>query len=174
MNKESGSLDYFRTKGLELEARAAVHRKVSFTGAYTWQKPEQLNVPFLLGIPPSLLAMAPQDGYGGRFVGLASIFNVEAPVRVPGQPSNVGSVFGTYSFMRDAGVTLGTTAVAAVNAGYVSAVRLPGYIVWRGSAYLQRANWGSTSRSTTSSTRSTTSPSSCSGTSSSSRASSAR
>ena len=142
VNKDSGSLDYFRTKGLEVEARAAVHRKVSFTGAYTWQKPEQLNVPFLLGIPPSLLAMAPQDGYGGRFVGLADIFNVEAPVRVPGQPSNVGSVFGTYSFMRDAGVTLGTTAVAAVNAGYVSAVRLPGYMVWRGSAYLQRANWG--------------------------------
>ena len=66
----------------------------------------------------SLLAAAkgeptPQDGYGGRFIGLANIFNIEAPVRVPGQPANVGSVFGTYSFRRDAGVTLGTTAVSA-------------------------------------------------------------
>ena len=125
-----------------MEARAAVHRKAELYRCVYLAEARALNVPFLLGIPPSLLAMAPQDGYGGRFVGLASIFNVEAPVRVPGQPANVGSVFGTYSFMRDAGVTLGTTAVAAVNAGYVSAVRLPGYMVWRGSAYLQRANWG--------------------------------
>ena len=142
VNKDSGNIDYFRTKGLELEARAAVHPKVSFTGAFTWQKPEQLNIPFLLGIPPSLLGLAPETGYAGRFVGLASIFNIEAPVRVPGQPSNVGSVFGTYSFRKDAGVTLGTTAVASVNAGYVSPVRLPGYMVWRGSAYLQRGSWG--------------------------------
>lgn len=142
VNKESGDIDYFRTKGLELEARAAVHKRLSFTGAYTWQKPEQLNVPFLLGIPPSLLGLTPEEGYAGRFIGLANIFNVEAPVRVPGQPEHVGSVFGTFAFRDDAGVTLGTTAVAAVNAGYVSPVRLPGYLVWRGSAYLQKANWG--------------------------------
>ena len=142
VNKETAGIDYFRTKGLEVEARAAVHRKVSFTGAYTWQKPEQLNIPFLLGIPPSLLGVAPENGYGGRFVGLASIFNVEAPVPVPGQPPHVGSVFGTYAFRRDAGVTLGTTIVSAVNAGYVSDVRLPAYSVWRGSVYFQRAGWG--------------------------------
>ena len=51
-------------------------------------------------------------------------------------------MFGTYSLRRDAGITLGTTVVSAVNAGYVSPVRLPAYMVWRGSAYLQRANWG--------------------------------
>ncbi len=141
-NKESGAIDYFRTRGFEVETRAAVHPRLSFTGAYTWQKPEQLNIPFLLGIPPSLVGLTPQEGYGGRFVGLANIFNIEAPVRVAGQPPHVGSVFGTYLFRRDAGVTLGTTAVAAVNAGYVSNVRLPGYMVWRGSVFLQRANWG--------------------------------
>jgi iron complex outermembrane receptor protein len=141
VNKESGDIDYFRTTGLEVEARAAISRKVSFTAAYTWQKPEQLNVPFLLGIPPSLLGLSPQDGYAGRFVGLASIFNIQAPVRVPGQPANVGSIFGTYSFRRDAGVTLGTTAVSAVNAGYVSGVRLPGYAVWRASTYWRRSDW---------------------------------
>ena len=142
VNKESGSIDYFRTKGVEVEARAALHRKVSLTGAYTWQKPEQLNVPFLLGIPPQMLGLTTEDGYGGRFVGLASIFDVEAPVRVPGQPANVGSLFATYSFRRDAGVTMGATVVSSVNAGYVSGVRLPGYMVWRGSGYFQRGNWG--------------------------------
>jgi iron complex outermembrane receptor protein len=141
-NKESGAIDYFRTKGLEFEARAAVHPKVSFTGAYTWQKPEQLNIPFLLGIPPQLLGLSPENGYAGRFIGLASIFDVAAPVRVPGQPPHVGSIFGTYAFRKDAGVTLGTTAVSGVNAGYVAPVRLPGYMVWRGSLYVQRSGWG--------------------------------
>lgn len=142
VNKDSGDIDYFRTSGLEVEARAAVHRRVSFTGAYTWQKPEQLNVPFLLGIPPSLLGLTPEDGYAGRFIGLAGIFNVEAPVRVPGQPAHVASVFGTYAFRRDAGLTLGTTSVSAVKAGYVSAVQLPAYMVWRGSVYVQKGDWG--------------------------------
>jgi iron complex outermembrane receptor protein len=142
VNKDSGDIDYFRTTGLEVETRAAVHPRLSFTGAYTWQKPEQLNVPFLLGIPPALLGLSPQDGYAGRFIGLASIFDVKAPVTVPGQPAHVASVFGTYAFRRDAGVTLGTTAVAAVNTGYVSSVRLPGYMVWRGSVFLQKSNWG--------------------------------
>jgi len=141
VNKDSGDIDYFRTKGLELESRAALNPRLSFTGAYTWQRPEQLNIPFLLGIPPSLVGLSPTDGYAGRFIGLASIFDIKAPVRVPGQPEHVGSLFGTYAFRDDAGVTLGATAVAAVNAGYVSAVRLPGYSVWRGSAYLQRADW---------------------------------
>ena len=86
LGKESGSIDYFRTTGLEVEARAAVHRTVSFTGAYTWQRPEQLNIPFLLGIPPSMVGVTPQNGYGGRFVGLADIFNVTVPVRVVSPP----------------------------------------------------------------------------------------
>jgi len=100
-----------------------------------------LNIPFLLGIPPAALGVTPENGYAGRFVGLANIFNITAPVRVPGQPASVGSIFGTYSFRPDAGVTLGTTAVSAVNAGYISSVRLPGYMVWRGSVYLQKASW---------------------------------
>ncbi len=141
-NKESGAIDYFRTTGLEVEGRGVVSRSLSFTGAYTWQKPEQLNVPFMLAIPPQLLGLTPEEGYAGRFIGLADIFNIELPVRVPGQPAHVGSLFGTYAFRRDAGLTLGATTVAAVNAGYVNPVVLPGYAVWRGSVYFQRSSWG--------------------------------
>ena len=141
-NKDSGAIDYYRTTGLETEARAAVHPRLSFTAAYTWQKPEQLTIPFLLGIPPSLLGLSPEEGYAGRFIGFADIFNIKVPVRVAGQPAHVGSVFGTYLFRKDAGVTLGTTAVSAVNAGYVSSVRLPSYTVWRGSLFVQRRGWG--------------------------------
>ena len=35
---------------------------------------------------------------------------------------------------KNAGFTLGTTWVSSVNAGFVSAVKLPSYDVWRGSA----------------------------------------
>ena len=68
-NSQSGAIDYFRTKGVEMELRAAITRKFSLTGAYTWQKPEQLNIPFLLGIPPSVLGLTPEQAYAGRFIG---------------------------------------------------------------------------------------------------------
>jgi hypothetical protein len=51
-----------------------------------------------------MLGLTPEEGYAGRFVGLADIFNVELPVRVAGQPPHVGSIFGTFLFRKDAGV----------------------------------------------------------------------
>lgn len=137
-NKETGGIDYFRNTGLEVEARAALHPRLSVTSAYTWQKPEQLNVPFLLAIPPSLLGFQPVDAYAGRFVGSASTFDIKVPVPVAGQPPQVVSLFGTWNVRRDTGFTLGTTYVAAVNAGYVSAVRLPSYMVWRDRSSIRR------------------------------------
>jgi iron complex outermembrane receptor protein len=138
-NRETGKIDYFRTTGFEVEARAALSPRFSLTGAYTWQKPEQLNVPYLLAIPPALLGFRPEEGYGGRFVGTADMFGVEAPIRVAGQPPHVASLFGTYGVRT--GFTLGTTYVSAVRAGYVSSVRLPSYMVWRGSVFHQRGAW---------------------------------
>jgi len=134
-NSLSGMIDYFRTKGAEAEVRAAINRKVSITGAFTWQDPEQLNIPFLLGIPPSVLGLTPQQAYGGRFIGDASIFGIKAPVKVAGQPPVVISVFGTYTPKRNLGFTIGTTWVDKVMAGYVSPVVLPSYAVWRGSIF---------------------------------------
>jgi iron complex outermembrane receptor protein len=134
-NPQSGTIDYFRTKGVEAELRAAISRKISVTGAYTWQKPEQLNIPFLLGIPPSVLGLTPQQAYGGRFIGDAGIFGIKAPVKVAGQPPVVVSAFATYSPRRDFGVTMGTTWVQKVQAGYVTPVMLPSYMTWRGSVF---------------------------------------
>ena len=134
-NSLSRTIDYFRTKGAEAELRAAVSRKFSVTGAFTWQDPEQLNIPFLLGIPPSVLGLTPQQAYGGRFIGDAGIFGIKAPVKVAGQPPVVFSVFGTYTPLKNIGVTIGTTGVDKVKAGYVGPVVLPSYAVWRGSIF---------------------------------------
>jgi len=143
-NAQSQSIDYYRTKGVEFELRAAVNKHLSITGAFTWQKPEQLNIPFLLGIPPALLGLTPQEAYGGRFIGDAGIFGIKAPVRVAGQPPVVASVFGTYSPKRNFGVTLGTTWVDKVKAGYISDVMLPSYSTWRGSVYYERGPYSVT------------------------------
>jgi iron complex outermembrane receptor protein len=140
-NSLSGMIDYFRTKGAEAELRAAISRKVSVTGAFTWQDPQQLNIPFLLGIPPSVLGLTPQQAYGGRFIGDASIFGIKAPVKVAGQPPVVLSIFGTYTPRRDIGITIGTTWVDKVMAGYVSPVVLPSYAVWRGSIFWSHKNY---------------------------------
>ena len=143
-NSNDGQIDYFRTKGVEAEVRAALSRKFSITGAYTWQDPRQLNIPFLLGIPPSALGLTPQQAYGGRFIGDAGIFGIKAPVRVAGQPPVVVSVFGTYTPKPSVGVTLGTTWVQKVQAGYVSPVILPSYAVWRGSVFYAFKNYTAT------------------------------
>ena len=140
-NSQSGSIDYFRTKGVEMELRTAITAKFSLTGAVTWQRPEQLNIPFLLGIPPQVLGLTPQQAYAGRFIGDASIFGIKAPVKVAGQPPVVVSFFGTYTPRRDFGFTLGTTWVDKVQAGYLTPVLLPAYGVWRGSVFYSHKNY---------------------------------
>lgn len=140
-NSLSGAIDYFRTKGVEGEVRAALTRQFSLTGAYTWQRPEQLNIPFLLGIPPQALGLTPQQGYGGRFIGDAGIFGISAPVKVAGQPPVVVSFFGTYTPKSNFGFTLGTTWVQKVQAGYITPVMLPSYNVVRGSVFYSHKNY---------------------------------
>jgi iron complex outermembrane receptor protein len=137
-NTLARSEDYFLTKGVEAEARAFVAKRVSLTGTLTWQDPRQLNVPFLLGIPPDLLGLTPQQAYGGRFIGLADIFGLKAPYKVGGQPHWVSSPFATINVTRDAGFTIGTTFVSSVATGYVSSVKLPAYAVWRGGAFFKK------------------------------------
>jgi outer membrane receptor protein involved in Fe transport len=90
------------------------------------------------------LGLTDQEAYGGRFIGVASIFGIKAPVRVAGQPPVVASVFGTYSPTRNFGFTLGTTYVDKVMAGYITNVMLPSYAVWRGSAYYERGKYSAT------------------------------
>ena len=137
-NNLSRAEDYFLTKGVEGEVRAFVAKRFSLTGTITWQDPVQLNVPFLLGIPPTLLGLTPQQAYGGRFIGLAYIFGLKAPYKVGGQPHWVTSPFATVNVTRNAGFTVGTTWVSSVNTGYVSSVKLPSYSVWRGSLFYSK------------------------------------
>ena len=137
-NNQTHSQDYFRTTGVEAEGRAFLFKRLSLTGAFTWQNPEQLNVPFLLGIPPTLLGLTPQQAYGGRFIGDASIFGMKAPFPVGGQPHFVISPFATVNITKNVGFTIGTSWVSSVKTGYVSSVTLPSYAVTRGSIFYQR------------------------------------
>ena len=135
------SLDYFKNKGMELQARAFLMKRLTLTGALTWQEPQQLNAPFLLAISPTLLGLTPQQGYGGKFEGVASIFGHKGAFPVAGQPHWVASPFATVNITRNVGVLLGTTWVASVKAGYVSSVVLPSYALWRGSVFYRRKNY---------------------------------
>jgi iron complex outermembrane receptor protein len=139
-NNQSRSEDYFRTTGVEAEARAFLFKRLSLTGTFTYQNPLQLNVPFLLGIPPNLLGLTPQQAYGGRFIGDAGIFGLKAPFGVGGQPHFVISPFATVNVTKYAGFTIGTTWVSSVKTGYVSDVTLPSYFLTRGSVFYQRGH----------------------------------
>jgi len=140
-NNLSRQEDYFRTKGVEMEVRAFFKRRYTITSAMTWQNPEQLNAPFLLGIPPALLGLKPEQAYGGRFIGLANIFGLKAPYQVGGQPHWVISPFGTVNVTKNAGFTVGTMWASAVKTGYVSNVKLPSYAVWRGSVFFEKGKY---------------------------------
>jgi iron complex outermembrane receptor protein len=137
-NNQTRQDDYYQTKGAEVEARAFLLKRLSLTGNLTLQNPIQLNVPFLLGIPPYLLGLTPQQAYGGRFIGLADIFGLKPPFHVGGQPHVVFSPFATVNVTKNVGFTLGTSWVSSVRTGYVSDVRLPSYAMTRGSVFFQR------------------------------------
>jgi iron complex outermembrane recepter protein len=137
-NNQTRQDDYYQTKGVEFEGRAFLLKRLSLTGNFTWQDPLQLNVPFLLGIPPYLLGLTPEQAYGGRFIGLASIFGLKPPFHVGGQPHVVFSPFATVNVTKSVGFTLGTSLVSSVRTGYVSNVRLPSYALTRGSVFYQR------------------------------------
>jgi iron complex outermembrane receptor protein len=137
-NNQTRQDDYYETKGAEFEGRAFVLKRLSLTGNVTWQDPLQLNVPFLLGIPPYLLGLTPEQAYGGRFIGLASIFGLKPPFHVGGQPHVVISPFATVNVTKSVGFTLGTSVVSSVRTGYISNVRLPSYALTRGSVFYQR------------------------------------
>lgn len=139
-NNQTKAPDYYRTKGVEVETRAFLAKRVSITGAMTWQNPEQLNVPFLLGIPPNLLGLTPQQAYAGRFIGDAGIFGMKAPFPVGGQPHFFVSPFATVNITKNIGVTGGVSWVGSVKTGYVSNVKLPSYEVTRASIFYQRKN----------------------------------
>jgi len=135
------SLDYFKSKGAELEVRAFLLKRLTLTGAFTWQEPQELNAPFLLAISPTLLGLTPQQAYGGKFEGVASIFPHTGAYPVAGQPHWVASPFGTLNVTKNVGFLVGTTWVASVKAGYVSPVILPSYELWRGSVFYRRAKY---------------------------------
>jgi iron complex outermembrane recepter protein len=138
-DSQTDSLDYFRTKGAELELRAFVLRRLTLTGAFTWQEPQELNAPFILGIPPSVLGLTPEQAYGGKFEGVASqIVPQTNPYPVGGQPHWVASPFATFNVTKSIGVLVGTTWVDHVRAGYLSPVILPTYSLWRGSLFYRR------------------------------------
>jgi iron complex outermembrane receptor protein len=136
-NNQTREDDYYQTTGAEFEGRAFLMKRLSLTGTVTWQNPLQLNVPFILGIPPYLLGLTPQQAYGGRFIGLASIFGLKPPFHVGGQPHLVSSPFATINVTKNTGFTIGTTLVSSVRTGYISNVRLPSYALTRGSVFFQ-------------------------------------
>lgn len=138
---QTHQINYFESKGVEMEVRAFLLKRISFTGALTWQNPLQLNAPFLLGIPPSLLGLTPQQAYGGRFIGFASIFPHTGAYHVAGQPHWVASPFVTVNATKNLGVLVGTTWVSSVQAGYVNGIILPSYSIWRASAFYRTSHY---------------------------------
>ncbi len=139
-NPTAGTFDKYKSKGLEVEARYAPTRSLSFTAAATWQRTDLQNPPFFLGVPPSALGLDPVQTYGGRFVAVGGLIGVKSPLQAP-TPQRVFSVNGTYTSKQGWGASLGGTYVSSFYSGFLQQVRLPAYFVTRGALFYNRGPW---------------------------------
>jgi iron complex outermembrane receptor protein len=139
-NPTAGTFDKYKSKGLEIEARYAPTRSLSFTGAATWQRTDLQNPPFFLGVPPSALGLDPAQTYGGRFVAVGGLIGVKSPLQAP-TPQRVFSINSTYTSRQGWGISLGGTYVSSFYSGYLQQVRLPEYFVTRGALFYNRGPW---------------------------------
>ena len=135
-NNLAFTFDTYESKGLELEARWAATENLSFTAAATKQETEQLNSPFFLGVPPTVLGLDPSLTYGGRFVGVGALMGINGPFESP-IPETLYSLNGVYTSNMGWGVSLGATAVDSMYAGYSRAVTLPSYVVTRAAFFYE-------------------------------------
>lgn len=139
-NVEADAFDFYESEGVELEVRYAPTETLSFTAAATWQKTELLNTPFFLGVPPEILGLDPALVYGGRFVSLGAILDVQTPIEAP-TPERVFSINGTYTNPNGWGFSLGATHVSSFYSGYAQEVVLPSYTVARAALFYTTGGW---------------------------------
>ncbi len=139
-NPTAGTFDRYKSKGLEIEARYAPTRSLSFTGAATWQRTDLQNPPFFLGVPPSALGLDPKLTYAGRFVAVGALIGVKSPLEAP-TPQRVFSVNATYTAKQGWGASLGGTYVSSFYSGYLQQIRLPEYFVTRGALFYNTGRW---------------------------------
>ncbi len=139
-NTQAGTFDRYKSKGLELEARYAPTKTLSFTATGTWQKTTLLNSPFFLGVTPSYLGLDPAKTYGGRFVAVGGLIGVPTGLETP-TPRKVFSVGGTYTSPSGFGGSLGSTYVSSMFAGYLQQIRLPSYFVTRAALFYNKGPW---------------------------------
>jgi iron complex outermembrane receptor protein len=139
-NSQGGTFDRYKSEGLEIEARYAPTKTLSFTAAATWQKTTLLNSPFFLGVTPSYLGLNPAQTYGGRFVAVGGLIGVPSNLETP-TPRKVFSVGGTYTSPSGWGGSLGGTYVSEMFAGYLQQIRLPQYFVTRAALFYNRGPW---------------------------------
>lgn len=139
-NSQAGTFDRYKSKGLELEARYAPTKSLSFTAAGTLQKTTLLNSPFFLGVTPSFLGLDPASSYGGRFTAVGALIGVPSNLETP-TPRRVFSLGGTYTAPQGWGISLGGSYVSSMYAGYLQQIRLPSYFITRAAIFYNKGPW---------------------------------
>lgn len=135
-----GLFNTYESKGLELEARYAPTKTLSFTATATWQKTELTSPPFFLGVPPSSLGLDPALVYAGRFVGLGGTLGVPSPIESP-TPKRVYSLNATYTAPSGWGASFGGTYVSEFYSGYLREILLPDYLICRAALFYHKGPW---------------------------------
>lgn len=127
-------------QGIELEARYAPNRQLSFTGSASWQKTIYLKPPTTFTVPAEFFGVPGWMAYGG----LLTVTNIPANagyLERGGLPDKVISLYGTYNFTNGFGFTLGGIYTASMTSGSAKTFVLPDVLRIDGAIYYTTKTW---------------------------------
>lgn len=135
------------SEGTEFELRYAPSARFSLTAAATWQETMLKDENLFVRVPLAEInrltgaSISPADYYGG--VSESTIEFIEMPTEflAPGQPDQVLSLYGTYTWESGFGITAGATWVPGVSPGYFDHVMLPDYTLVNTTLFYSIKSW---------------------------------
>ncbi|MCC5021784.1 MAG: TonB-dependent receptor [Candidatus Synoicihabitans palmerolidicus] len=133
--------------GTEFELRYAPTARFSLTAAAAWQTTilmdENLFIRLSLVEVNRLMGtnISPADYYGGVSETTIEFIDMPTEFEAPGQPNEVFSLYGTYTWASGFGLTTGATYVPAVSSGFFDHVKLPSYLLVNSTLFYAVDNW---------------------------------
>ncbi|MEO7597585.1 MAG: TonB-dependent receptor [Opitutus sp.] len=139
---DANTFESFSTQaqGIETELRFVPAKRLSISAAANWQKTIYLRAPTSFGVAPVFFGLSGADAYGG----LLTVTNIPANAGFRergGLPDKVISLFGTYTWTKGLGVTLGGVYTAAMTSGSARSFVLPSALVVNGSIFYATKKW---------------------------------
>ncbi|MDB6168940.1 MAG: hypothetical protein JWM88_1804 [Verrucomicrobia bacterium] len=139
---DATSFESFSTeaKGLEFELRYVPTKRLSISGAMSWQRTVYLVPPTSFLVPPEFLGLTSQQALGG-LLSVTNLPRTDQFLRRGGFPDKLFSLYGTYTLANGWGATLGAVHNDRFASGSGRMVYLPAATNVSGAVFYARKTW---------------------------------